>query len=120
MKVGVDKRLASGCSINYLHKKYAGCDIYYFTNTMGEEYHGNILLRGNLTPEEWNPYTGKVRKLAAHTVKFRGEIYTMVEEEIGASSCVFIVSPLQRTQKELSRDLTETVEAEEYYPQKSY
>lgn len=120
MKVGVDKQLASGCSINYLHKKYAGCDIYYFTNTMGEEYHGNILLRGNLTPEEWNPYTGKVRKLAAHTVKFRGEIYTMVEEEIGASSCVFIVSPIQRTQKELSRDLTETVEAEGYYPQANY
>ncbi|MBO7403347.1 MAG: hypothetical protein J6V24_00150, partial [Clostridia bacterium] len=27
MKIGIDKRLARGCSMNALHKRYAGCDI---------------------------------------------------------------------------------------------
>ncbi len=120
LKVGVDKSLASGCSINYLHKKYAGCDIFYFTNTMGEKYEGNILLRGNFAPEEWNPYNGKIRKLTSKLVKFRGETYTLVESEIGASSCTFIVCSTTRTTKELSRDLTEIEITEEYNPVKSY
>ena len=38
MKVGVDKQLASGCSINYLHKKYAGCDIYYNGRGISRKY----------------------------------------------------------------------------------
>lgn len=120
LKVGVDKCLASACSINYLHKKYAGCDIYYFTNTMGEEYSGNILLRGLLSPEEWNPYNGKIRKLPSRLVKFRGETYTLIECSIGASSSTFIVSPIQRTSRELNRDLTEVEEVEDYYPKKKY
>lgn len=120
LKVGVDKCLASACSINYLHKKYAGCDIYYFTNTMGEEYSGNILLRGMLSPEEWNPYNGKIRKLPSRLVKFRGETYTCIECSIGASSSTFIVSPMQRTAREINRDLTEVEEVEDYYPKKKY
>ncbi|MGN1408833.1 MAG: hypothetical protein ACI4XJ_01520 [Eubacteriales bacterium] len=120
IKVGVDKRLANGCSINYLHKRHAGCDIYYFTNTTGEDYNGSILLRGNLVPEEWNPYNGKIKKAVYKIVRFRGEIYTMIDAEISASSCTFYVSPIQRTQKELSRDLTENDEIPEFFPKNNF
>ena len=116
IKVGVDKRLANGCSINYLHKRFAGCDIYYFTNTTGAEYHGDILIRGNHSLEEWNPYTGKIKKLITKTVKFRGAIYTMIDGDIEASSCTFIVSSSQRTTKDSVHDTAELVDAEEYYP----
>ncbi len=116
IKIGVDKRLANGCSMNCLHKRYAGCDIYYITNTTGEKYAGKLLLRGYLAPEEWNPYNGKIKKAPSENVRFRGQIYTMMELELEASSGTFIVSPVQRTQKELSRDLTDEDDIPNFYP----
>ena len=119
-KVGIDKRLANGCSMNYLHKRYAGCDIYFITNTTGEEYKGNILFRGSLSLEEWNPFNGKIHKIVSKNVRFRGEIYTMIDAVIEASSCIFYVSPIQRTQKELIRDLTESDDIPEFFPKNNY
>ncbi len=119
-KIGVDKRLSKACSMNYIHKKFAGCDIFYITNTLGNEYKGSILLRGNHVPEEWNPYTGKIRKLNYKSVKFKNEVYTAVDAEIDSSSCIFIVSHIQRTQKEIVRDLSETSEPPIFYPKINY
>ena len=116
VKVGIGSRLAKGCSMNYIHKRYAGCDIYYITNTTGSSFNRNILLRGRHQPEEWNPYTGKIRKLSGELVRFRGEIYTKLNVPIEASSCTFIVSPTQRTQKEILRDLTTEIDIPEYAP----
>lgn len=120
LKVGIDKRLAKGCSMNYTHKRYAGCDIYFITNTTGDLYSGNILLRGRHNPEEWNPYTGKIRKLTFELVRFKGEVYTLVNTQIEASSCIFIVSQIQRTQKELIRDLTEEEHLREFFPKENF
>jgi len=114
MKVGIGQRLAKGSSMNYIHKRYAGCDIYYFTNTTGKGYKNNILLRGRHQPEEWNPYTGKTHKLVYELVRFRGEIYTKVNLPIDPSSSTFLVSPIQRTQKEILRDITTDVDVSEY------
>lgn len=120
MKVGIDKRLAKGCSMNYIHKRFSGCDIYYFTNTSGDAYHGEILLRGNLSPEEWNPYNGKTKKLVSDGVRFRGADYTKITLDILPSSCTFVVCPIQRTQKELARDMTSAEELPEFVPGKHY
>ncbi|MBQ8186256.1 MAG: hypothetical protein IJ037_05215, partial [Clostridia bacterium] len=119
-KVGVHKRLAKSCSMNYLHKRYAGCDIFYFTNTSGDAYNGSILLRGRHTPEEWNPYTGKIHKLTTELVRFRGEIYTRVDASIEASSCTFFVSPIQRTQKEIIRDFTDGEDIPEFFAKENF
>ncbi|MBO6053253.1 MAG: hypothetical protein J6Q17_05910, partial [Clostridia bacterium] len=116
LKVGIDRRLAKGCSMNCLHKRYAGSEIYYLTNTTGNDYKGAVLLRGRLAPEEWNPLTGKIRKCTYETVKMLGEVYTRVLLTLEASSCVFLVSPSTRTQRELIRDLTEVEEIPEYVP----
>lgn len=121
MKIGIDKRLAKGCSMNYIHKKYAGCDIFYITNTTGEDYIGSILLRGRHTPEEWNPYNGKVKKIQTEHVTFRGEVYTKIKMHIEASSCTFIVSQIGRTQKDLLRELTGEEEViEEFFPKENF
>ncbi len=114
LKVGIGPRLAKGCSMNYIHKRYAGCDIYFITNTTGHDITRNILLRGRHQPEEWNPYTGKTKKLQGELVRFRGEIYTKLLLSLEASSCTFFVSPLPRTQKEVLRDITAEVEIPEY------
>lgn len=116
MKIGIDKRLARGCSMNALHKQYAGCDIYFFSNTTGKDYNGHVLLRGRLQPEEWNPMNGKIRRSASELVKVRGEIYTRVQLSVEATSCVFIVSPIARTQRELIRDLLDGENIPEYTP----
>jgi len=120
LKVKISPRLAKGCSMNYIHKRYAGCDIYFFTNTTGEQYNQNILLKGRHQPEEWNPFTGKIRKLSGELVRFRGEIYTKINTEIEPSSCIFIVSQIARTNKEIIRDVTEEIELSEYYPKQNF
>ncbi len=120
MKIGIGPKLAKGCSMNYIHKRYAGCDIYYITNTTARPYEQNVLLRGRHQPEEWNPYTGKIHKLTGELVCFRGEIYTKVSVSIEASSCTFLVSPMQRTQKEILRDITTEVPIPEYFPKHNF
>ncbi len=120
LKVGIDKLLARGCSMNYIHKKYAGCDIFYITNTTGEEYTGNILFHGRHVPEEWNPYNGKIKKVPFEYVEFRGEVYTKVEMTINASSCTFVVSQTGRTQKELIHDITTDEVLMEYFPHEDF
>lgn len=116
MKIGIDKRLARGCSMNALHKRYAGCDIYFFSNTTGKDYNGHVLLRGRMQPEEWNPMNGKIRRAASELVKIRGEVYTRVQLSVEATSCVFLVAPIARTQRELIRDLLEGENIPDYFP----
>jgi len=119
-KVGIGTKLAKGCSMNYIHKRYAGCDIYFITNTTGASFNRNILLKGCLQLEEWNPYTGKIHKLVSETVRFRGENYTKVNISIEASSCTFLVSPVQRTTKEILRDIIPGTDIPEYFPKYNY
>ena len=116
LKIGIDKRLARGCSMNCIHKRYAGCDIYFISNTTGNEYKGHILLRGRIQPEEWNPMNGKIRKCTAELVSINSEVYTRVQLTVDASSCVFLVSPLSRPQRELARDLVDSEPLPEYFP----
>ena len=92
LKIGIDKRLSKGCSMNYIHKKYRDADIYYITNTTAEKYNGSVLLRGKHDLEEWDPYNGGIHRLSGEVVKFRGEIYTKIELSLNDSSCTFIVS----------------------------
>lgn len=92
LKIGIDKRLSKGCSMNYIHKKYPDADVYYITNTTAEKYKGSVLLRGQHDLEEWDPYNGRIHRLIGELVKFRGEIYTKIELSLKASSCTFIVS----------------------------
>ena len=107
--------------MNYIHKRYAGCDIFYITNTTSSAFNRNILLRGRHQPEEWNPYTGKIHKLTAELVRFRGEIYTKVSVPIEASSCTFLISPIVRTPKEaVFHDINAEVEIPEYFPKYNY
>jgi len=120
LKVGVDKRLSKGCSMNYIHKKFAGNDIYYFTNTTSSDYKGSVLLKGRHSPEEWNPYTGKTRKMAGSLVRFRGEIYTMIELTLEASTCTFIVSTLPKNNREVLREFEDEELIPEFFAHENF
>ena len=46
-----------------IHRYYAGCDIWYFSNTTTADCECTVTLRGRHTLEEWNPHTGRIRRL---------------------------------------------------------
>ena len=76
---------------NYIHKKHAGCDIYYFANSANTDYEGMISFKGKYSIEEWNPHTGKIRKLQSENLNIKGEIYTQINAEIEATQSLFYV-----------------------------
>lgn len=91
-----------------LHKKQANCDVYYFSNTTAKDYEGDVLLRGELNPEFWNPHNGKIRRAESTLVNYRGEIYTKITMKLQSAESVFIVSGKgERELLDLFRDMTE-------------
>ncbi len=62
---------------SYLHKIHNGKDIYFFANSSDNNLDTEVLLRGKLNLENWNPNTGAVSKLQKVSyVKKNGQIYT--------------------------------------------
>lgn len=47
---------------SYVHKIKDGKDIYYFANSSDDKIETEVLLRGNLKLEKWNPHTGLIGK----------------------------------------------------------
>ena len=76
---------------NYIHKQYAGCDIYYFSNTTNIDYKGEISLRGRYNIEEWDPHNGKIYKLNCEYIMKHNEIYTQFHTEIPKIQSLFYI-----------------------------
>lgn len=82
----------SGGVYNYIHKKMAGYDIYYFANSTNIPYTGIISLLGEYTVcEEWNPHTGKIKKTTVEYTIMNEETYTCFEMSLDSAASVFIV-----------------------------
>ncbi len=62
-KMGFSNHLPNGGMINHIHKKRGDLDIYFISNTTNIRLETPLILRGKLEIEEWNPHTGKMRKL---------------------------------------------------------
>jgi hypothetical protein len=62
---------------SYIHKVKDGKDIYYFANSSDESIETEVLLRGELSLENWNPHDGRTSKLDGCTViENDGQTYT--------------------------------------------
>jgi hypothetical protein len=62
---------------SYIHKVKDGKDIYYFANSSDESIETEVLLRGELSLENWNPHDGRASKLDGCTViENDGQTYT--------------------------------------------
>ena len=81
----------SGGLFNYIHRRAAGCDVYYFSNSTNTDYRGTISLRGSLTVEEWDPHTGAIRELSGDSEQRKGEVYTKIQAEIPSASSRFYI-----------------------------
>ena len=62
---------------NYIHKIKDGRNIYYFTNSSNEEIETEVLLRGKLKLQGWNPHNGEISGLNTITYHEKdGQIFT--------------------------------------------
>jgi len=77
---------------NYIHKIKDGKHIYYFTNSSDEEIETEVIVRGKVSLECWNPHIGNVSKLQAssHFVN-DGQSFTKYSLKLSAVSSVFWV-----------------------------
>lgn len=81
-----------GGVFNYTHRKYSGCDLYFFSNSTNTPYRSAVNLRGHhAICEEWDPHSGKTRRLTPVYYSIDGEDYTTVTLSLDAVQSVFIV-----------------------------
>lgn len=98
-KLGLSNHLPNGGMINHIHKKFGDIDIYYISNTTSDTLSTNIVLRGEMFIEEWNPHTGKTKRLPTSYSKkdYSGVLtgFTEVRTEIPtARSIILIGTPI--------------------------
>ncbi|WP_200979984.1 glycosyl hydrolase [Echinicola sp. 20G] len=78
---------------NYVHKVNGGRHIYFFTNSSNETITTDVLLRGELAPEIWNPHTGSInRNLTSSFEKRNGETYTRIPLQLEAVKSLFVIA----------------------------
>jgi len=91
-RLGLNYYIPGGGMLNHIHKRHGNINVYYFSNTTDVDYESFVLLKGALSPEEWNPHTVEIRPLEFRYVKWKGEIYTRIDLKIRHSTSIFIIS----------------------------
>ena len=77
---------------SYLHKIHEGKDIYFFANSSDNEINTEVLLRGKLKLESWDPHTGLTNgKLVSETVIRDDQEYTKINLKLNPVKSVFFV-----------------------------
>ncbi len=75
---------------SYLHKVKDDRDIYYFANSSDDSIDTEVLLRGKLKLESWNPHTGITSKLENVTYLIKdSQQYTKCKLELNPVSSIF-------------------------------
>ncbi len=62
---------------SYIHKVRDGKDLYFFANSSDNVIETDVLLRGRLKLEEWDPHTGTVSNISKVSyLRENGQVYT--------------------------------------------
>ncbi len=78
---------------SYLHKIHNGKDIYFFANSSDNEIDTEVLLRGKLNLENWNPHTGVVSRLAKVSyIRENGQTFTRCKLNLKGVQSTFWIS----------------------------
>lgn len=77
---------------NYIHKIKAGRNIYYFTNSSDEVIVTEVLLRGKMNLEEWNPHTGETEPVElTEIIQKEDSNYTRLKLRLKPVKSVFLL-----------------------------
>ncbi len=75
---------------SYLHKVRDGKDIYFFANSGDNTINAEVLLRGKVNPESWNPHDGSIAKVSGIShIQKNGEAYTKCRLNLHAVQSIF-------------------------------
>lgn len=79
--------------LSYIHKQKNGKDIYLFANSTDHPVKTNVALKGKLTLETWNPYTGSIEKKVdiKYQKKENGITYTTFTLNLSPVNSIFII-----------------------------
>ncbi len=78
---------------NYIHKIKDGKHIYFFTNSSDELIQTEVVLRGQLRLEHWDPHNGKISKLETMTLVDGDEmIHTRCKLRLAPVSSAFWIA----------------------------
>lgn len=78
---------------SYIHKVKEGRDIYFFANSSDKPISSEVLLRGHLRPEKWDPHTGMIDNSIKYAhLEREGEPYTLLRLELAAVRSVFYIA----------------------------
>ena len=78
-------------SFSYIHKQKDGKDIYLFANSTDNHFRTSVFLRGALSLQLRDPFTGEVRAVESRKIERNGQIYTCFDLDMEAVSGVFVV-----------------------------
>ena len=80
---------------SYMHKIKDGKHIYYFANSSDEVIETEVLLRGKINPEFWNPHNGSVAKVEQVSyISKNNQTYTKFNLKLSAVASTFVVAGL--------------------------
>jgi hypothetical protein len=83
---------ASGGNFSYIHKVKDGKSMFFFANSSDAEVDTWVNLRGNLTPEIWNPHDGKIGPAKVeHFIGKEGPV-TRVNVKLAPVRSLFLVA----------------------------
>jgi hypothetical protein len=85
-----DVDIESSGKLRYIHKVNGKTDVYFFANIGDKETHASIRLRGKITPEAWNPHTGRFSVPEHTNVVEDGQPLTKVKLILGCVHSIFI------------------------------
>lgn len=78
---------------SYIHKIRDGKHIYYFANSSDQAVDTEVLLRGKLKLENWNPHTGKIKAINdISRIEINGETYTKCRLYLKGVQSVFFLN----------------------------
>jgi hypothetical protein len=76
---------------NYIHKIKNGKDIFMFTNSSDEKIETEVILKGKIRLEEWNPHNGEISDMKMETRQKDGKYYTHARLSLNPVKSVFWV-----------------------------
>jgi hypothetical protein len=87
-------RVNSGKGVlSYLHKQKEGREIFYFANSSDDAIDTFVRLRGDLSPQMWNPHTGEKTPADVTHVNDHGRPVTRLHLKLAPVSSVFVIAP---------------------------
>jgi hypothetical protein len=90
-----DVKFEPGKELRYLHKVHEGRHVYFFANLGAHAVDTEIQLRGNLTPDWWNPHTGEISASSRSHERMDGVDVTKLRVVLEAGASILAVAPDQ-------------------------